>query len=51
MINTDQLMSSFNFMEVLINNSPLPQEIVNEIIAGMPTTLTQANRDTVIAAQ
>jgi hypothetical protein len=51
MINQSTLMSSFNFMEVLINNSPLPQSIVDEINAGMPTTMTQANRDAVIAAQ
>jgi hypothetical protein len=51
MVNQSTLMSSFNFMEVLINNSPLPQSIVDEINAGLPTTMTQANRDAVIAAQ
>ena len=51
MINEEQLFDSFGFKDNLVRNSPLPQSILDQIIAGIPTTMTSGDRQTVINAQ
>jgi Tfp pilus assembly protein FimT len=51
MINKDTLMISSDYKDVLVNNSPLSQSIVDQINAGIPTTMISSDRQAVLDAQ
>jgi hypothetical protein len=52
LVNKEGLMSSGNFANVLIANSPgLPQSIVDQINAGIPATMNSTDRQAVLDAQ
>jgi hypothetical protein len=44
-------MDSKDFKDTLIASSPLPQSILDQVVAGAPSTMTSSDRQAVIDAQ
>jgi len=51
MIIKETIMNSADYKSILISESPLPQTIVDQISAGIPSTMTAGDRQAVLDAQ
>jgi prepilin-type N-terminal cleavage/methylation domain-containing protein len=51
MINKETIMYSSDYKMILNQNSPLPQSIVDQLNAGIPSTMTAADRQAILDAQ